>query len=87
MELTDLPRDMNASLAGIRRPLVQIVNTCRRSAPKRALLKATLEAALEELSTQGASVPVEVETPVEAVVTKPKAKAKRATAKIDKDAL
>ena len=87
MELIDLPRDVNASLAGIRRPLVQAINSCRRSTPKRALLKATLEVALEELNGQGASVPVEVETPVEAVVTKPKAKAKRATAKIDKDAL
>lgn len=85
MELTDLPRDTNASLASVRRPLVQLVNSCRRSDTKRELLKATLEAALKELSTQGASAPVEAEKPVQKPSAKPKA-TRRATAKVDKDA-
>lgn len=86
MELIDLPRDMNASLAGIRRPLVQAINSCRRSTPKRALLKATLEVALEELNGQGTDAPVEPKSTPKPTTGKPKA-TKRATAKIDKDAV
>jgi hypothetical protein len=86
MELIDLPRDVNASLTSIRRPLVQLVNSCRRSAPRRELLKATLEAALEELNAQGTDTLVEAKSTPKPATGKPKA-TKRATAKVDKDAL
>lgn len=52
MLVTDLPQDRNARFVLIRRPLVQLANRCRHTVKLRPLLKAQLQAVLDELDKQ-----------------------------------